>query len=72
MKQIHILIAMIIQRRITAIKLLPIASISALAIGATPAGASAVFLPATDEIKFISDGNQGIFVEYASGKKSHL
>jgi hypothetical protein len=33
-----------------------------------PAQASAVFLPATDELKFVSDSNPGIYVEYGVGK----
>jgi hypothetical protein len=54
-------------------RFLPIAAVAALAIGASsitsaPAQASVVFLPATDELKVVSDGNPGIYVEYGIGK----
>jgi hypothetical protein len=44
-------------------------SISAPLIAPAPAQASVVYLPATDELKFVSDGNPGIYVEYGVGKR---
>ena len=35
---------------------------------ATPARASVVFLPSTDEVKLVSDGESGVFVEYGVAK----
>jgi hypothetical protein len=44
------------------------AVITAPLIAPAPAQASVVYLPATDELRVVSDGNPGIYVEYGVGK----
>jgi len=43
-------------------------AVAAFLASCTPVEASAVFLSATDEVKFVSDGNPGVYVEYGVGK----
>lgn len=46
----------------------PTCAVAALVINTAPSMASAVYYPATDEVKFVNDGESGVYAEYGVGK----